>query len=96
MRRSRCRRSGRGQGTRSKTTRRRARPGDVDAVAHGVGAEKAGVGLGAEDVDEGRVVHGVDVLAEEEQAGVFEGAGDAAVDVLEAADSGEEAERAAV
>ena len=69
--------------------------GDVDAVAHRVGAQQACILLGAEDVDQGAGVHGVDMLGVERQPGVFQGLGGAAMDVAQAGDGGEEAECAA-
>ena len=48
----------------------------VDPVAHRVGAEQAGILLGAEDVDQRRGRHRVDMLGQQQQAARFERRGD--------------------
>src|SRR3546814_2127871 len=60
-----------------------ARPRHVDAVAYRVGAEQAGVALGAEDVDQGGEVEAVDMLRIERQPRLVERRGDAAVHALD-------------
>ena len=69
--------------------------GDVDAVAHGVGAEQAAFLLGAEDVDQGGVVHDIDVLGQQRDAGFLQRGGDLLVHRAQAGDGGEQAEGAA-
>src|SRR6266403_6299541 len=39
--------------------------GHVDAIADGIGAEEAGIFLGAKDVDQRRGIHAVDMLGEQ-------------------------------
>ena len=68
----------------------------VDPVAHRVGAEQAGILLGAEDVDQRRGRHRVDMLGEQQQALALRAPGRCAVHRAQPADRGEEAERAAL
>ena len=68
--------------------------GNIDAIAHGIGAEQAGVLFGAEDVHEGSGIHGVDVLRIERQPRLLEGKGDALVDAFQAPDGREDPEAA--
>ncbi len=70
--------------------------GDIDAVPEGVGAEQAGVGIIAEDVDQSAGVDRVNMLGVERQARAGEPVGDAGVDGAQALDRGEQAERAAL
>ena len=86
----------------------RARPGDavedqeaqraaghIDPVADGVGAEQAGVLLGAEDVHQRTGFQRIDVLGVERQTFVGQGRGKPLIDRPEAPDGGEQAERPA-
>ena len=74
-------------------TQRAAR--HVDAVAHRVGAEQAAFLLGAEDIDQGRVVHRVDMLRESGIPAASSSGAIRACTALQPADRGEQAERAA-
>src|SRR5229473_2340676 len=66
--------------------------GHVDAIADGIGAEEAGIFLGAKDVDQRRGIHAVDMLGEQRQTLDLERGGDALMHRLQARDRGEEAE----
>ena len=67
----------------------------VDAVADGVGAEQAGVFLGAEYVHQRRRVQLVDMLGVERDAGLVQRRRDPPVHGAEPRDRGEQAEPAA-
>ena len=67
---------------------------DIDAVAHGIGAEQAGILLGAKDVDECRGRHRIDVLGEQRKAARFQSWCDALVHGAEPGDRSKQAERA--
>ena len=72
-----------------------AAPGHVDAVPHRVGAEQAGVGLAAEDVDQRGRVERVYVLGPEREAGFVQRARDTLVHAAQPRDRGEETQSAA-
>src|SRR6185369_5136715 len=60
----------------------------VDAISDGIGAEQAGIFLGAENVDQGGGVHAVDVLRVERDTRFFQRLGDATLHVAQAANGG--------
>ena len=64
--------------------------GDVDPVAHRVGAEQAGILLGPEDVDQRSHLQRIDMLGVEGQALVGQGPGDPLMHRLEPPDGGEQ------
>ena len=72
-----------------------APPRHVDPVPQRVGAEQAGVGLGAEDIDQRRGVEGVHMLGPERDAGLVQRACDPLVDRAQPRDRGKQAERSA-
>ena len=87
---------GRGQGTPSITTSRSEWPGTSTPSLQRVGAEQAGVGIVAEDVDQRAGIDRIDMLGVERQAGAGEPVGDPGMDRLQPLDRGEQAQRAAL
>ena len=69
--------------------------GHVHAVAHRVGAQQAALFLGAEDIDQRRVVHRIDMLGKSGMPGRLQRRRDARMHRAQPADRGEQAERAA-
>jgi hypothetical protein len=67
----------------------------VHPVAQRIGAQQAGVGIVAEDVDQRARVDRVDMLGIERQAKARHPVGDAAMHGAQPADRGEQAQRAA-
>ena len=72
-----------------------ALPRHVDAVPHRVGAEQAGIGLAAEDIDQRRRIERIDVLGPKRDPGIVDCAGNPLVDQSQPGDGGEETEGAA-
>ncbi len=83
------------QGTRFADNEAQRTARHVDAVAHRIGAEQAGMLVLAEDVDQGSGVERVSMLGIERQARFLQRRGDAGMDLSQPPDRGEEAERAA-
>ena len=75
---------GLGQGTLSNTTSRKRAARHVHAVAQGVGAQQAGILLGAEQIDQRAGVQPVDMLGIEREAGLRQRLGDAASRIAQA------------
>ena len=67
-------------------------PGNVDAIAHGVGAQQAKILFGSEDIDQRGDIHAVDMLRHQADVMVVERRHDAAMDRAQALDGGEQAQ----